>query len=377
MSPVASTQLFPEVVDASTLGGKFQQAMALPVGVEGQADAAGSGTVGVLYTISRGSDADTYFGPVSTLSTLVKNLLQKGVYPVYAIISAKATLPTLAQRQAAWAELENKIFVRIRMTDSLLNSDHVALGTSCDNANLMSMKQFAIVGMASATTKAALISAATAIGSKRVVLVGPGIYDETGTLQTGRYAATCVAAMVAANFDPSDDMDLALVPATTGIELDSNGFPIFREKVVSGSVVNDFEDLLQGGVSPLQPGRNGGVALTHLRTTWKTDGTFDALMTRLIIDQLFVDVREYCYDQNFLRKGNTQVNRDLLASGVQRILQDRSDWIQPLQQPDGTMGYRVGVVPSVDQRQMIVNYEGLVVRGVQTIQVDAQLQIAA
>jgi hypothetical protein len=369
--------LYPEVADGSTLAGKFSQQMALPVGVEGQADAAGTGSVGVLYTISRPSEADGYFGPVSNLATLVKTLLDGGVYPVYAIISNKGSTPTLVQRQAAWAELENKDYIRIRMTDSVLNSDHVAMGVSCDNANLMSNKQFGIVGMASGTLKAALITAAQAIQHKRMVLVAPGAYDEYGVLQSGRYVAAKVAALVSSNFDPSDDLDLALVPPMTFIEKDSNGFPIFREKVVSSSLVNDFEDLLQGGVSPVQNGRNGGVSTTHLRTTWTTDTTFDALMTRVIIDQVFVDVREYCYDNNFLRRGNTPLSRAMLQAGVSKILTDRSEWVQPVMQPDGNLGYKVSVVPSSDQRQVIVGYEGMVVRGIQTILVAGNLTIAA
>jgi hypothetical protein len=43
----------------------------------------------------------------------------------------------------------------------------------------------------------------------------------------------------------------------------SGQFRCYREIVVGGALVNDFEDLLQGGVSPLMPGRAMAVWLFH------------------------------------------------------------------------------------------------------------------
>jgi hypothetical protein len=159
---------------------------------------------------------------------------------------------------------------RIRLTDSETQADLVALATSCANADLLFNKQIAFVGMAAATTKANLIAAATALqgattptlvtspASTRVVLVGPGVYDASGTLRGGSIAAAAVAAEVAKNADPSNDLDLWQIPILTGIEKDAAGLPLFRRKVVAGAAVNDFEDLLQAGVSPLQPSRVAG-----------------------------------------------------------------------------------------------------------------------
>src|SRR4029077_8678030 len=144
----------------------------------------------------------------------------------------------------------------------------------------------------------------------------------------------------------------------------------FRIKVVGGTATNDFEDLLQGGVSPLMPGRPGGAAISHLRMTYTVDGTFDALMTRIIVDQVFVLVRDYCYSFNALRRGNTPANRELLRSGVEALLIEHSSWVQRCVQASGCLGDKVSVVASADQRQMIVHYQGQVVRGVQTILID-------
>lgn len=370
-----STQLYPEVRDATSLGARFSQPLYLPIAVEGQMDNAGSASAAVPIVISRPADADARFGPASSLTALIKFLLGRGIPSVTAIASSKGSAPSLPNRQTAWAILESDPGVRIRLTDSVLQADHVALADSCENAEGINNKQTAFVGMAAATSATALVTAAGAITSKRAVLVGPAIYDEQGTLRAGPYAAAAVAAEVSKNPDITDDLDTFRLAGFTDIELDANSMPLFRIKSNAGTPVNDFETLLQGGVSPLRRGLRGGVEITHLRTTYTTDSTYDALQTRLIVDQLFIDVRDYVTENKFLRRGNTQKNRDDLKAGVMALLDERSNWIDPIMQPDGRLGYAVSVIASVDRRQVTVGYQGTVVRGIQTILVDAQLQI--
>jgi hypothetical protein len=369
------SQLYPEVKDATSLGPRFSQALYLPIGVEGQKDAGGTATVAVPVKIGRPADADTQFGPASSLSAIVKFLLGRGVPQVTAIASASGSAPTLGQRQAAWAILEADPEIRIRLTDSVTQADHVALADSAEWAEGINNKQIAFVGMANATALAALSTAAAAIASKRAVLVAPGIYDEFGTLRSGAYAAAAVAAEVAKNSDLSDDLDTARLSGFTDVERDATGLPLFRVKAGAGTPVNDMETLLQAGVSPLRRARGGGVEIAHLRTTYTTDSTFDALMTRLIVDQLFMDVRQYVESNNFLRRGNTLANRNDLKAGVEALLAERSNWIKPMPQPDGTDGYFVAVTSSADGRQVTVSYKGEVIRGIQTVLVDAQLVI--
>lgn len=367
--------MYPEVVDATTLGPRFSQPLYLPLGVEGQKDAPGSQAINVPVDIATPADADLKFGPASSLSTLVKFLLGRGVPTVRAIASKSGSAPSLVERQVAWAIQEANPLLRLRLTDSVTQADHVALADSAEFAELINHKQIAIVGMAAGTTQAALQTAAAAITSKRGVLVGPGIYDENGVLLSGSYAAAAVAAEVAKNADIVDDLDTMTLSGFTGIERDANGMPLFRKRVVASVAVNDFETLLTNGVSPLRNGRNGGVEITHLRLTYSVDTTYDALQTRLIVDQLFIDVRDYCEANNFLRRGNTQATRDDLKAGVEALLRERSNWLNPKAQPDGTTGYMVAVTSSADNRTVTVAYQGVVVRGIQKIQVDAKLEI--
>jgi hypothetical protein len=290
------------------------------------------------------------------------------------------TGPTLAQRQAVWDNMSSDPTIRIRLTDSLVQVDLVSLATYMSNAEASPLynKQFAIGGMAAATTKAALLTAASAIAHKRFVLVGPGVYDENGTLRDGGFLACAVAAELAKNADPTNDLDLWTLPLLTGIEKDANGFPLFRLKTVAGTGTNDFEDLLQGGVSPVQQAQGlAGTQITHLRTTWLTDTTFDSLMTRIIVDQVFLDVKNYCINNNYLRQMNVTDVRNRIASGVEALLFERQSWIAAKTQNDGTPGYNVQVTSSPDNRQVTVAYEGTVVRGISTIQVAASLTIPA
>lgn len=373
---MSSLQLFPEVIDGTTLGATFSQPLYLPIGIEGEAGSGGTAAVGEVKSVLRPSEADEYFGIDSSLANLVKFLLNRGVAPVVATASAKGIAPTLNERNSAWDLLESDRTVRIRLTDSTTQADLVALADSCEAAELIQNKQFCVVGMPTGTSKENYSAAAGAITSKRGVLVAPGVLDENGDLIDGAFAAAAVAAEVSKNSDPTDDLDMAIIPNLAGIERDASGLDVFRIKVVGGTATNDFEDLLQDGVSPLMPGRPGGVAISHLRMTYSTDATFDALMTRVIVDQTFVLVRDYCYDFNALRRGNTPSNRELLRSGVEALLIEHSSWVQPLVQADGSVGYNVSVVASPDQRQMIVHYQGQIVRGTQTILVDGDLKIA-
>lgn len=377
-----STQLFPEVIDGSTLNERATSDIFLPIAIEGQKDAGGSAAVATLQLISRPADADTFFGPASSLSALVKYVLDQGAGPVYAIASASGTAPTTVQRQAAWQVLEAHDKIRLRLTDATVDADLAALGVSCKNAALLNNKHVAFVGKPAATTKATLIATSTAINAdvdagKKTVVVAPAVYDANGVLKSGIYAAAAVASMVALNFDPMDDLDTATIPNLTGIERDANGNDLFRQIVVAGVVQNDHEDLLQGGVSPLMPGINGGVAISHLRMSYKTDATFDALSTRLVLDQSFVLVRDYCVRFNALRKGNSETTREQLRSGVDALLKTIGEWIAPVTLADGTKGYDVVVTASANQRQQIISYRGEIRRGVQTIVVAPSFTIAA
>jgi hypothetical protein len=309
-------------------------------------------------------------------------LLDRGAGPVIASASKKTTPPVLADRQIVWAKFESDTTIRLRLTDSELQADLVALAGSASNANLLFNKQIALGGMPYGTAKAALITAATAVAAggtdaaSRFCLVGPGCYDDLGIQRGGSFAAAAVAAEVAKNADPSNDLDLWPVQLLTAIELAADGRPVFQRKVVTGAAVDDYEDLLVGGVSPIQPSRvPGGVATTHLRTVYTTNTQFDNLYTRVIVDQVFIDVKNYILDSNYLRMGNTQSVRNRIKSGVEAVLTERSAWIADVTQPDGTMGYAVVVTPSPDYRQITIGYQGVVVRGVSTVKVAANLTI--
>lgn len=367
--------LFPQVVDRSTLTGIFQAPLYLPIGVEGEMDVSGDATVGVPETITTAEDAATAFGTSSSLTALCTLLLARGVPSLKAVGSELSH--ELSMRQAAWAALEDDPSIRIRLTDANDQATLAALADSCENAEAIQNKQFCFTALASPTTKSALSTAASAISSKRAVLVGPGIYDLDGNLRSGGDAAAIAAAVVAANPDIADSLNLYEIPATTGVETDSTtGLPLLRLRANGGSPINDFEDLEDDGVSPFMLAPSGLAAFTHLRTTWTTDDTFDSLMTLLIKDTVFLGVRDTLLGANFLRVGNTEDNRSRAAALVDAYLKSKATWVEPIQLADGTIGYGVNVTPSTDLKKFTVAYHGQVVRGTNVIDVNGTLTIA-
>lgn len=370
------SQMYPEVRDISSLSGTFNLPQYLTIGIEGQADNGGSASVAVPQVVTTGQEADTYFGANSSLAKLIKFVLGRGVNFVYAVASKKGSAPLLTERQTAWETLEENPEVRIRLTDSVTQADLVALADSCEYAEGIQNKQFCIVGLATPTTDTNLTTAATAIASKRGVLIGPGFFDDSGTLQDGSYSAALAAAEVARNPDITDDLDTLALAGTTGIETDTaNGMPLFRLHAGGGTPVNDFETLLDAGVSVLRTGRRGTAEIVHLRPTYKTDDTYDALMTLLIKDQLFIDIRTLLEGELFLRRGNTPDNRSYAASIVDAALKARNAWLLPKDLPGGGVGYGVSVTASSDKRKMIVSGMGEIVRNTQTIDISLNLSI--
>jgi hypothetical protein len=376
MPSVPSTQLYPEVVDASTLLAKPSSPIYMPIGVEGQMDNDGTAVVGTLYQVNTISEARTFFGVAAKLTKIIEAVINHGAFPVIAAPSKKGSPPLLADRQAVWDNLASDLNVRLRLTDSVVQADLAELADSCEDSELVQHKQVGFGGLALASDRATHIAAAGAIQSSRFVLVGPGVYDQDAVLKDGSYAAAVAAAETAKNADLSNDLDLWDLPLLSGIEKASTGLPVFRNKVASGVNVNDFEALLQGGVSPLMPSRTGaGAMISHLRTTYTTNTAFDALSTRLIADQVYVDIKNYILDTGFLRRGNTESVRNALTAAVTALLFERAAWVAPIMQPDGLQGYNVQSIPSADMRQVTVSYEGRIVRGIQTIQISGSLSI--
>lgn len=369
---------YPQIVDKSTLTGVFQGDQFLAIGVEGQKDAAGSAAVAVPQLITDPAQADTLFGPVSNLAKLVKVLLNRGMNYVIAVASSSGTTPTLVQRQTAWGTLEEDSRVRIRLTYSTAQADLVALARSAEYAENIQNKQFAIVGMPTGTAKSALQAAGDALASKRAIIVGPSLFDLNGVAVDGQYAAAYTATMIAQNPDIMDSLNNAEIPGTTGIEKEAaTGLPLFRLRSNGGVPVNDFQDLEDHGISPFQQAPSGLAALTHLRMSYKTDTTFDALTTLLVKDTLFLEIKALLTEGKFLRRGNTDSNRSLAGKLVDQYLLDHSDWVKPVLLGNGTTGYGVTVVPSSDLKSFTVNYFGQVVRGTNVININGSLTIPA
>jgi hypothetical protein len=283
----------------------------------------------------------------------------------------------LDHRKTAWQALADDPSVRIRLSDTTVQADQVALADSCEAAETIDNKQFCVVAMATPSSKATLSSLAGAVASKRGVVVGPGVYDTAGNLVGGASLAAIVAAEIAKNPDISDSLNTYEIPATAGIEKEAaTGLPLFRlRSTFGGAPVDDFQDLLDDGVSPIQQAPSGLAAFTHLRSSYTVDDTFDSLQTLLIKDQLFLDIRENLRDNNMLRLPNTADNRTLAAALTDAYLKSHDDWVSPVQLTDGSIGYGVTTQSFPDGSGFTLYYYGEVVRGTNRIDVAGTLQI--
>ena len=362
------------VTDESTLTGVFQSETYLPVGIEGEMAVDGDATYALPEQITSAADAATAFGTTSSLTSLVQLLLSRGYSKVTAVASEASH--DLAGREAAWEALEDDDTIRLRLTDSTVQADMAALADSCENAESIQNKQFCVLAMGTPSSKSTLSTIASAIASKRAVLVGPGIYDlDANLLGGGKLAAVC-GAEIAKNPDITDSLNLYEIPATAGLELEAaSGLPLFRLHANSGSPIDDFQDLLDDGVSPLKQADSGLAAFTHIRTTWTEDDTFDALQTLLVKDEVFIGLRSELLSNNFLRKPNTSDNRKLAAAIVDAWLKAHDTWVAPVSLTDGSTGYGVTTAASTDGKKFTVSYKGEVVRGTNVIAIDGVLTI--
>lgn len=364
----------PMIIDESTLTGVFSSETFLPIGIEGHMTGSGDADFGTPETIHSAGEADAAFGADSSLAAMVKLALARGYSQVKAV--ASETSHALAGREAAWEALEDDPTIRLRVTDSTVQSELVALAESCENAEAIQNKQFSVGAMATPSSKATLSTIATAINSKRAVLVGPGVYLD-GVLVGGGLLSVLIGTEIAKNPDITDSLNLYEIPATGGIEQQtSTRLPLFRLRANGGSPIDDWQDLLDDGVSPLKQAETGLAAFTHLRTTYTDDETFDALQTLLIKDEVFLGVKQELVDFKFLRKPNTLDNRNLASAIVDAWLNDHNTWVAKTRLPDGSLGYGVTASPGIDGKSFTVSYFGEVVRGTNVIIINGTLTIS-
>lgn len=365
----------PQIVDRSSLTGVFIADDFLPMGVEGHMSNDGDAALNRPERISSAEEAQTAFGVGSSLTNLITLILGRGI----ASVTAVASDPTheLTSRETAWEALEDDPAIRVRLSDGTTQADMVAHANSCEYAEAIQNKQMCFMAPQTPTSKATLSTLAAAIASKRAVLLGPGIYDLDGVLRGGADVSAIVAGEIAKNGDITDSLNLYEIPATAGIEMETaTGLPLFRVRANGGSPVDDFQDLLDDGVSPLRQSPDGLAAFTHLRTTWTQDETFDALQTLLIKDEVFLGIRQELLNNNFLRKPNTLDNRTLAAAIVDAWLKAHSTWVSPIVLPNGTLGYGVSTTQGSDGKSFTISYFGNVVRGTNVIAINGTLTIA-
>lgn len=264
----------------------------------GVAGVAAGGTKGAVSLITSYAAAASLYGGSSSLTGLVKVLLENGAPVVYAVPVVVSGTAARADYEVAFAALMERSEIGFMVCDSRDEAVHAALLAAISGGEERSKYRIGIVE--SAGTASALVALAEKLNSERMALVGlPAAQGAAGAF------AAAAAGVLAAQNDPALPLG--------GAELAGVTAPDAR---FSDSDVNV---LIRGGVTPIEA--LGGIVsvIRGVTTRTTTNGTADAtwreLSTILIVDDVLPTVRD-SLKTRFARTKNTAQTRGAIRTQV-------------------------------------------------------------
>lgn len=277
--------------------------------VIGAAAKANSGTVNepmVLYSLAEGLKA---FGAdtegAAGMEMLLRLLFAGGASGVVAVAVDGEDYAS------AFAVLAEREDVKLVVCDSDELTVQQALRTSVESASEERRERIAVVG-GSGLSVTQLIERAEKLNSERVVLVGPDVVTENGTVLSGVFGAAAVAAAIAAETDPSIPLQGAVLAGLGGVE--------------TRYTDSEIDALVRGGVTPLEAVGGEVSPIRGVTTRTKTDGAADAtwreLTTILIVDDVIPAIRS-ALRSRFARSRNTAQSRGAIRSQVVLELENK------------------------------------------------------
>ena len=315
-------------------------------GAVGLAAAAASGTAGEVVTVTSHAEAVAAFGS-GNMTELVKNLLKNGAPVVYAVRVVSSDYDT------AFAALMGQTAIKYMLCDSHDATVHAKMKNAINGGGENSKYRIGIVESGS-NTRAALISAAEAMNSERMVLVS---HCETDGVSGSVAAAVCAA--IAAESDPA-------VPV--------NG-AVLREL---GDIGANFSDaditlLVRGGVTVLETVGGEISVIRGVTTRTTTQGTADAtwreLTTILIVDKVIPQIRD-SLRAKFARAKNNAQTRGAIRTQVMIELEDKLD----REYIDGYSNITVSA-DTADPTVCIVSFNFTVAHGLNRIELKANITV--
>lgn len=262
-------------------------------GVVGLAAAADTGETGKIVRLASYSEAAAAFGADSALTRLAKLALLNGAVAVHAVRVADGSA---AAYETAFAVLQSDSEVRLLLCDSRSAEIHAAMKNSIETAPERCKYRIGVVEGEGDVS--ALVSAAAALNSERMVLCTPsegGIGD----------VAAAVAGAIAGSSDPALPLGGAVLHGLTGVNA------VWSD--------NDVNALVRGGVTAVENAAGVVSVLRGVTSRTTTGGAADAtwreLSTILIVDDVIPSVRD-ALRSRFARSKNTAQTRGAVRTQV-------------------------------------------------------------
>lgn len=185
---------------------------------------------------------------------------------------------------------ENKTIVVCEANDDATAS---AIKTMCDNsASQYNTPCVYFRGAESADTESTVVTKATALNSKRVVMFFPLLADFNGALLTGGETAATIAGAIAGNGVPKLNHNFTTLSSVGGV----------------ASRIADMDALISGGVTPVELKYNTIHLVRFVTTYTKLNGVPDATWkeasVRLNVDNIQKTLSQRIQSK-FLQSGNT------------------------------------------------------------------------
>lgn len=231
--------------------------------------------VGRVYSVTRMSTANLYFGEMEEASPMIalcEILLLNGASEIKAVAVDSDT-----SYEQAFALLEGDPAVVTVVCDSTDEQVHKTMLESITRASKNKRER---IGVAFAGTGAA--NRAKELNSERLVLTAQNGLDENGQVLSGVFLAAALAAkasMAGASEQNFNGLGISGIPALEGLLTEE-----------------EIDDLIRAGVTPFET-LSGGVEIIRAVTTRSTsngipDRTYRDLSTVLVIDNVITGVRE-------------------------------------------------------------------------------------
>ena len=312
--------------------------------------AAGGGTVGQVYELTRYEAAVAAFGETDVMTKLARILFLNGAAAVVAV-------PTAAEEEeykAAFELLETREDIGVVVCDSTDLTVQQALRDSVQAASEARRERVAVVCGGAEETVTELVARAQAINDQRVVLAAP--CEAEGAAGS---VAAAVAGAIAGSLDPAVPLGGARLRGVNGLKAQYTD--------------SEIDLLVRGGVTPLESVAGAVTVVRGITTKTMSgeapDATWRELSTILIVDDVIPTIRN-SLRAKFNRAKNTAQSRGAIRAQVVVELENK------LEQEIITGYENVSVTPKEDNPTVcLVDFSFTVTHGINQIWLTAHITV--